>query len=59
MNVFVLPDFATFVNVAVTIVVNNEIIITSFILSGFVFVFVDGFENLSGFFDLSNLKRKN
>jgi hypothetical protein len=52
MDVFVLPDLTTFVLIAVAIIVNNEIIITSFVLSGFVFVFVDIFENLSGFFDL-------
>lgn len=56
MDVFVLPDFTTFVLVAVAVIIDNEIIVSSFVLSSFILVFIDGFENLSSFFDLNNFK---
>jgi hypothetical protein len=43
--IVMLPDFATFVGVSETLIINNEVIVSAFVLSSLIFVIIEMLEH--------------
>lgn len=58
LHIIILPHLAAIVMVTNTLIINNEIVVPSALLSAFILLIVNLLENMSFLFDLQNISVK-